>query len=34
MGGDTLTAQVGNRFGITGKVPMNVEFFKLLGRRN
>jgi hypothetical protein len=34
IGCETLSAMVGNRFGITGKVPMNVEFFKLLGRRN
>ena len=34
MGGDTLSAQVGNRFGIAGKVPMDASFYKLLGRRN
>ncbi len=34
VGCETLSAMVGNRFGIIGKVPMNASFFKLLGRRN
>lgn len=34
VGCETLSAMVGNRFGITGKVPMDASFFKLLGRKN
>jgi hypothetical protein len=34
IGCDTLSAQVGNRFNIQGKVPMDANFYKLLGRKN
>lgn len=34
VGCETLSAMVGNRFGIMGKVPMDASFYKLLGRRN